>query len=37
VLAGAFVWLFVLRRDVVRTLLIAGTVGVVVALFEVPA
>jgi chromate transporter len=37
VLAGALVWLFVLRRGVVSTLLIAGAVGVVVALSGVPA
>ena len=37
VLAGALVWLFVLRRGVVSALLIAGAVGVVVALAGVPA
>ena len=37
VLAGALVWLFVARRGVVSGLLIAGAVGVVVALAGVPA
>jgi chromate transporter len=37
VLAGALVWLFVARRSVVSALLIAGAVGVVVALVGVPA
>jgi chromate transporter len=37
VLAGALVWLFVLRRGVVSALLIAGAVGVVVALAGVAA
>ena len=37
VLAGALFWLFVLRRGVVSALLIAGAVGVVVALAGVPA
>ena len=32
VLAGALVWLFVLRRSVVTSLLIAGAVGTVIAL-----
>ncbi len=36
VLAGALAWLFVARRDVVSALLIAGVVGVVVALAGVP-
>ncbi len=36
VLAGALIWLFVLRRGVVPALLIAGAVGVVVALSGVP-
>jgi chromate transporter len=37
VLAGALVWTFVLRRGVVSTLLIAGVIGVVLALAGVPA
>jgi chromate transporter len=37
VLAGALVWLFILRRGVVSALLIAGAVGVVVALAGVAA
>ena len=37
VLAGALASLFVLRRSVVRTLLIAGAVGAIVALAGVPA
>lgn len=37
VLAGALVWLFVLRRGVVSGLLVAGAVGVAVALAGVPA
>ena len=37
VLAGALVWLFVARRGVVSGLLIAGAVGVAVALAGVPA
>ena len=37
VLAGALVWLFVVRRGVVSALLIAGAVGVVVALAGVAA
>lgn len=36
VLAGALVWLFVLRRSVVSGLLIAGFVGILVALVGVP-
>jgi chromate transporter len=36
VLAGAALWLFVVRRGVVSGLLIAGAVGVVVALVGVP-
>jgi chromate transporter len=36
VLAGAFVWFFVFRRSVVSGLLIAGALGVVVALAGVP-
>jgi chromate transporter len=36
VLAGALLWLFVLRRSVVSGLLIGGAVGVVVALAGVP-
>jgi chromate transporter len=36
VLAGAFIWLFVIRRGVVSTLLVAGAVGVVVAVSGVP-
>jgi chromate transporter len=35
-LAGALVWLFVARRSVVSALLIAGAIGVVVALAGVP-
>lgn len=37
VLAGALLWLFLLRRGVVTTLLVAGAVGVIVALAGVPA
>jgi chromate transporter len=37
VLAGALVWLFVARRGVVSALLLAGAVGVTVALSGVPA
>jgi len=37
VLAGGLVWLFVARRGVVTALLIAGAIGVVVALSGVPA
>lgn len=37
VLAGALAWLFVARRNVVSALLIAGAIGVVVALAGVPA
>jgi chromate transporter len=37
VLAGALIWLFVVRHGVVSALLIAGAVGVVVALAGVPA
>ena len=37
VLAGALVWLFVARRGVVSTLLVAGAVGVIVALSWAPA
>jgi chromate transporter len=37
VLAGALVWLFVARRSVITALLIAGAIGVVVALAGVPA
>jgi chromate transporter len=37
VLGGGLVWLFVARRSVVSALLIAGTIGVVVALSGVPA
>jgi chromate transporter len=37
VLAGALVWLFVLRRGVVSSLLIAGAAGAVMALAGVPA
>jgi chromate transporter len=37
VLAGALVWLFVVRRGVVSSLLVAGAVGVVLALAGVPA
>jgi chromate transporter len=36
VLAGAELWLFVIRRSVVSCLLIAGAIGVAVALFRVP-
>jgi chromate transport protein ChrA len=36
-LAGALVWIFVARRGVVSALLITGAIGVVVALFGVPA
>jgi chromate transporter len=36
ILAGALIWLFVARRGVVTALLIAGAIGVVVALFGVP-
>ena len=36
-LAGAALWMFVLRRGVVETLLIAGLVGVGLALLGVPA
>ncbi|MGO8724404.1 MAG: chromate efflux transporter [Acidimicrobiales bacterium] len=36
VLAGAALWLFVIRRSVVSCLLIAGAIGVAVALFRVP-
>jgi hypothetical protein len=34
--AGAALWLFVIRRSVVSCLLIAGAIGVAVALFGVP-
>jgi chromate transporter len=37
VLAGVLVWLFVVRRGVVSALLIAGAIGVAVALTGVPA
>jgi chromate transporter len=37
VLAGALAWLFVARRSVVSALLIAGAIGVAVALAGVPA
>ncbi len=37
VLAGALLWLFVLRRSVVSSLLIAGAIGVVVALAGISA
>jgi chromate transporter len=37
VLAGSLVWLFVARRSVVSALLVAGAIGVVVALAGVPA
>jgi chromate transporter len=37
VLAGALVWLFVARRGVVSGLLIAGAVGVALAVAGVPA
>jgi chromate transporter len=37
VLAGAFVWLFAARRGVVSGLLLAGAVGILVALSGVPA
>jgi chromate transporter len=37
VLAGALVWLFVARRGVVSVLLIAGAIGMVVALSGVPS
>jgi chromate transporter len=37
VLAGALLWLFVLRRGVVSALLIAGAIGVVIARSGVPA
>ncbi len=37
VLAGAVIWLFVARRGVVSVLLIAGAIGVVVALSGVPS
>jgi chromate transporter len=36
-LAGGLVWLFVARRGVVTALLIAGAIGVAVALSGVPA
>jgi chromate transporter len=36
VLTGGLLWLFVLRRDVVSGLLVAGAIGVVVALAGVP-
>ncbi len=36
VLAGALLWLFVLRRGVVSSLLMAGLVGVVIALAGIP-
>jgi chromate transporter len=36
VLAGSLLWLFVFRRGVVSGLLLAGAVGVVVALAGVP-
>ncbi len=36
VLAGALLWLFVLRRGVVSGLLVAGAIGVVIALAAVP-
>jgi chromate transporter len=37
VLAGGLVWLFIARRSVVTALLLAGAVGVVLALSGVPA
>jgi chromate transporter len=37
VLAGALVWLFVVRRNVISALLIAGAIGVVVSVAGVPA
>jgi chromate transporter len=37
ILVGALVWLFAARRGVVSTLLVAGAVGVVVAVAGVPA
>ena len=37
VLAGALVWLFVARRGVVSALLIAGSIGVIVALAGAPS
>jgi chromate transporter len=37
VLAGAVVWLFLARRGVVSSLLIAGSVGIILALVGVPA
>jgi chromate transporter len=37
VLAGALLWLFVIRSGVVSGLLIAGAIGVAVALAGVPA
>ncbi len=37
ILAGALLWLFVLRRGVVSSLLIAGGVGIVIALGGLPA
>jgi chromate transporter len=36
ILAGALTWLFVARRGVVTALLIAGAIGVAIALFGVP-
>jgi chromate transporter len=36
VVAGALLWLFVLRRGVVSGLLVAGAIGVVIALASVP-
>jgi chromate transporter len=36
VLVGALLWLFVLRRDVVSGLLVAGMIGVAIALAGVP-
>ncbi len=36
VLAGALLWLFVIRRGVVSSLLLAGMVGVVLALAGMP-
>lgn len=37
ILAGALLWLFVLRRGVVSGLLVAGGIGVVIALTGIPA
>jgi chromate transporter len=36
VLAGAFLWLFVIRRGVVGGLLVAGAVGILLAIVGVP-